>query len=760
MNLPQSPQTRKATRRRRCYACGPCHKLKLKCNLRVPCGSCTSLGRPEKCLESPPNPPTEQEKIVIERRKRMLRGRPRPANTPRSDGTDKPDVDSNGDCKSDSPGRSRWGDAGHMASSCPTLRRRRPFFDNIQDYAVLRNERRRAGDSVHTLPVSLSSMAQRLVLNMAPDALSDIFAEYSLRDVSGVADVVSLEDMYCAFDAFASCYARCTVDRRLHLKRDLLEQLSLGALVVSQKLILDHDTAAGEEWLEFSVALRSLVPDPTDIVSTIAYGVWVLVAKTPYFMLGQVHRIANLFGLFYAHVAQAPDIVRYFQMSPLLETNQLHKSAARTWVLIKITELEVSLLGANGSLQHKFPALNDTFQPDYVLLNVLFATHSERPGPCHSRFHLMLYQCSRYFGRFQHAQTSRQLILAYLLLHQEFTTAMLRISQLLTFLMRCRNSETFLGSQAGTELELPSQVYHMAPGFPDPANPIVSIPIGLATRFGPAPEIDPANDSSRKDLVPTHSTEFCDLMLNLAMLRFFFTRLLIFIKLERSYFPSLRFTHYVTNLMCMFNRVFHLAETRGLLVAEFETLFRKAYFADILLQYLCCGFQAIFLCVFMNFADDRSFELTVDPSFLVSCISKSLHLALSALRQLPVTRISIIAGVVDFVDNLCAYTASNARESCFDEFYAGLEKHILPANQTILFEIFFGSPQMCKTHLSLLWFLGQHVITNGARPIPITRTLHIDTAFFKQYEHLLEPFGISEAIVAAYMEDVVPLTLE
>lgn len=686
----------------------------------------------------------------------MLRGRPRTANAPRSDGTDR----RNGDCKSNPPHRSRWGDAWHMANSCPNLRRRIPFFDNIQDYAVLRNERRRAGDSVHTLPVSLSSMARRLVLNMAPDALSDILAEYSLRDVSGVADVVSLEDIYCAFDVFASCYARWTVDRRLHLKRDLLEQLSLGALVVSQKLILDLDTPAGEEWLEFSVAVRSLVPDPTDIVSTIAYGVWVLAAKTPYFMLGQVQRIANLFGVFYAHVAALPDIVHFFQMSPLLETSQLHKAAARMWVLFKITELEVSLLGASGSLQHNFLVLNDTFQPDYVLTNVLYAKHSELPGPCHSRFHLMLYQCSRYFGRFQHAQTTRQLILEYLLIHQEFSTVMLRISEQLSYLMRCRNSGTFLGSQAGTELLLPSQVYHMAPEFSDPANPIGSIPIGLATRFGPAPQIDPAKDSFRIDLVPTQSTEFSDLMINLAMLRFFFTRLVIFVKLEKSHFPSLRFTHYVTNLMCMFNRVFHLAETRGLLVAEFETLFSKAYFTDILLQYLCCGLQAIFLCVFMNFADDRSFELTVDPNFLIYCISKSLHLALSALRQLPVTRISIIAGVVDFVDNLCAYTASNARESSFEKFYAGFVEHLLPANQTILFEIFFGTLQMCKTHLSLLWFLGEHVIANGARPIPITKTLHIDTAFFKQYEHLLEPFIISEALVAAYMEDVVPLTLE
>lgn len=63
---------RKGTRQRRSYSCGPCKLLKVKCDLKSPCSSCLKFKRVGKCMESPPKPPSEDEmRLINERRNRM-----------------------------------------------------------------------------------------------------------------------------------------------------------------------------------------------------------------------------------------------------------------------------------------------------------------------------------------------------------------------------------------------------------------------------------------------------------------------------------------------------------------------------------------------------------------------------------------------------------------------------------------------------------------------------------------------------------------
>ena len=57
-------------RKRRSYSCGPCKKLKLKCDLQIPCRSCERSRRADKCLEDPPQPPSEEELERIANRRR------------------------------------------------------------------------------------------------------------------------------------------------------------------------------------------------------------------------------------------------------------------------------------------------------------------------------------------------------------------------------------------------------------------------------------------------------------------------------------------------------------------------------------------------------------------------------------------------------------------------------------------------------------------------------------------------------------------
>ncbi|ABN68631.2 predicted protein [Scheffersomyces stipitis CBS 6054] len=60
----------KPKRQRRSYSCGPCKLLKIKCDLQIPCSSCKKFKRVDKCILQPPQPPSEEELYKIKERKR------------------------------------------------------------------------------------------------------------------------------------------------------------------------------------------------------------------------------------------------------------------------------------------------------------------------------------------------------------------------------------------------------------------------------------------------------------------------------------------------------------------------------------------------------------------------------------------------------------------------------------------------------------------------------------------------------------------
>lgn len=60
----------KPKRQRRSYSCGPCKLLKIKCDLQIPCSSCKKFKRINRCLLQPPQPPSEQELNKIKERKK------------------------------------------------------------------------------------------------------------------------------------------------------------------------------------------------------------------------------------------------------------------------------------------------------------------------------------------------------------------------------------------------------------------------------------------------------------------------------------------------------------------------------------------------------------------------------------------------------------------------------------------------------------------------------------------------------------------
>lgn len=76
---PHNPN--KPKRQRRSYSCGPCKMLKIKCDLQIPCTSCKKFKRVNRCLLQPPQPPSQEELSKIkERKKRTMHKRLKTSN--------------------------------------------------------------------------------------------------------------------------------------------------------------------------------------------------------------------------------------------------------------------------------------------------------------------------------------------------------------------------------------------------------------------------------------------------------------------------------------------------------------------------------------------------------------------------------------------------------------------------------------------------------------------------------------------------------
>lgn len=581
----------------------------------------------------------------------------------------------------------------------PNLVNRPSSFPNIQNYAFLKEYHHSCSQIYHRIPERVSNIAITLGKSITQELVFESFSNFSLREVSGVMDLIILDDLLIVLLNFMT-YSRAVHPAELHLiDAKLIEHLSVSSLILSQNLILRGDLDLGRLWLAFSYLLRELLGVSTNLPSIISYGVWVLICKTPNLMLLNSLPITSDFDLFFTWVSQQPLISKYFQKNYTgFENNDIFKAAARTWALIKMAEIEVNILGTNGSSQYKFEALQLTIQPDKLLLTTLFSSYLDKQNSYCSRFCLMLYSCSRYFGRFD-LSTSREVIFSYLLLHQEI-------------------NDYDEGIERSLKQSLRSA--HNSLGFP---------------------------------------SELYDLLLNLILLKHFFTRVLLFLKLERSYFPSLRFAQYVTNLMCMFNWFFYISETYGLsLEVVFSSAMDRAYFVDVVLLHLCCGCQASFICIFKGFISGSD-ETQIDTGYLVHEVSKSMDRALKVLQHLKYSKVTIISEVLAVINSFLAFTkySKNSFEN-FADFQVSLQTFMNEKWDSFV-AIWFGNTTTCTNHLHQLWRMAAFIKSNGRKSIPICDDLALDTRFFHNFENSLEPFRFSKELLERYMRDVVDKSL-
>lgn len=692
----------------------------MKCNQETPCGTCVTFRRGGKCLESPPNPPSDYEKTLIEKRKNRIQRRKlnrmlaengqffkegkRNKGFEFNASASQPTIP-NGMIELDEI--SHWGSVAEAndrqrvtfryPKQVSQLRRRKANFENIQEYAPLRTHHWACSQRFVTLSLPLIHLAIELAEGLFKETIIRHFTSFGLSDVSGLIYLINLEDITNTFLNFVD-FCKSNPQRSICADAELTQQLSLGCCIISQRLIIEDKLSLGRHWLNMSTQFLECLDTPNQIGDVISFGIWVLAFKTPNLMLNETKIILESFNKFYDLVLQSPQILLYFEYKTL-GNDLLSDAAARTWIIIKMAETEVSVLGHDSPSQLKFNLLRHAVQPEENVLLNLFKTDNLHDGRYYSRIHLMLYVCSRYFGRFKDAVAPRDLIFSYLLLHQEVNDLDRRVSE---SLRRFSN--------------LPKEFFNL-------------------------------------------SREYHDLMTNLIMLKFFSVRLLLFIKLECSYFPSLRFANYVTNMMCAFNWTFQVAQEKKLTLTEvFTTILENSYFIDIMLLFLCCCFQMMFICVFAQFQSIEAQNYSIDTNYLIEVISESNRKTLQVLRSLKYSKIEVIARILDVIDSLSAHKESCPAVSTFQEFYLSIQGFLKPETWANLISICFGCQQVCKTHLNLLWNLAAQIQTTN--DIYITKSLKVNTRFFRRFENQVEPFRFSKKVVETYMKEVVDIHMD
>lgn len=721
------------TRHRRSYSCGPCQRLKVKCDLQIPCGSCFNMNKSADCLKSPPKPPTVQERILTQKRRARLNVRPRR----RSSAVDSSDSFSSDISPTQNNSDSLFGvhdplklrlsvnDPNLPLSSNQVVWKRLTEIDtsssndrlkvtlglpkhtyeffqrpksvfNILKYAFLAQYHLSRSQMFTLWPDYLSKLARELALNITKDECITHFSEFGLRDVSGVTDLFDLKVTLSMMINFLEVFSKKRNAVSICIDADLVEQISISSLIVSQAYVLRGNVKEGNRWLSFSYLLRSCLDKAYDVPSVVFLGIWVVICKTSNFMFNNADAMTTIFDHFFDCMSH-PDIAQYVQKDSLNVQHTSHfKAIARIWIIIKLSETEINSLNGHGCSQHKYEALQLTILPSKSLISQLFEQSLKGFKSLSSRFHVILYVGTRYFGRFE-PTSSREIIRSYLKLHQELNDLDIEISQSLE-----RN-----------------------------------IRPGKGISYLPA--------------------EYYDLLTNMLFLKYCCTRLLLFVKLERLYFPSLRFAHYVSNLICLFNWVFNLADAKNVSLDRiFSSIFDRAYFVDIQMIYSSCGSQAIFVAVLKHFTAGDTAKLTIDTNYLLSVITSSMNRALDAIKSNRYSGIPILSQMLIIIERLKSYAIEESVGiETFDEFIAEILKFLGDQDWNSLILIWFGNHQVGRSHIYLLWRIASFLSQNGSNPICIYNNFCIDTDFFRKFEDLVDLFRFDAEEVEQYMEYVV-----
>lgn len=716
----------KPRRSRRTYSCGPCKRYKMKCNLELPCLLCIRTRREHQCRENPPNPPSEKERIVQqERRSRNSRRKDRLRH----------EVES-----SDELPHSRLGLSSHAPKH--VYGNPIPLFGSVQHtppWALLMDHLpqlllllppdhllpflphatgapnlptglplpdQTPPRSIHNLGPMLHYIAQCQAKkvdvppaaftrwqNLQPHAppLAVAFNWAHLIENLGFHELVDWTSVYAAAQKMLVSSFQVTDKHTLQCMALAAAFFAAGCLAgprVSKKAVLRCN-----EWLTLLSVLVKALDQSTweDAVFSIVH---VILLKTTLMALAQFERVAREFRKLFRAISQNTLFLllvhelEYLKLPP--DRAEEFAVLARCWTYIKLVETEALVLQAETLFQYEHAELKDTIQPDRDLVKWLYGIDPEHPPLTLLIYDTGLIASSLFFRRFENCTSPREISYAYLTLYSEFC--------------------------AGNRLAAEALF-----------NAMENNDMILAVR-------------SNKSLLGA-----------ILKVSFICVRWLLIIRAEPNKFVTLRFAHYVTTLMLMFNPLFAILDSDISSQTLMSSLQNWAQLNTVFDLYNMLTLQALFIAVMKNFTKESTTHWGLDLQWLVDTIKASYSRGRKMLDNVqPYVTLPLASALLLASESLVKMNChdNHTAQSFYDQITQIIDR---PTWNTCVYSL-FGLELTAVNYVEQLWRFGEVTKFHGPSPMKITQTLVLNTAFLREFEKSLRGFWFSRRHVEEYLE--------
>lgn len=690
-------------RSRRSYACGPCKQYKTRCNLETPCLSCISAKRENECRKNPPNPPSEAEKSRIEKRKnKSTQRKSTVGGTAIKSSHSRQNSQDNG-IKTPPVLKYSFGVGVDLFNppapdviSPPRIR-----VPHLKDFAFIKQSYIAWAQEAVVLQLADYLRIKEMGRQLTYSQLHRYFVRFSNWDSDGFQYLVDAQGCFNVASNFISkipFMADDLVSRTFNAL--LIRGLTVAFIIISVGKVLEGDVAAAHAYLSLSDDLMALSGPRHTLGDFIHLGVYVLLNKVPSTLLNHPLRLTRMFEDLTMKMSTSKEVLHYLTMTDPAqqEGNEEFLAFARVWVLARFAELELSILGAQGSLQMSVLEGKKSILPDPALCLRLFHTEVDVLAPDWHLFDIVSALSSRHFPRFEVVPDVHQLIQLYLILYLGLSMVVAPLTSRM-YLELMENNTSITGV-----------------------------------------------------------LKYTDAILLLLLVNFYATRWLRLSKIEKPHFPTLRFAHFVSTLMSTFNWIeeldYRLFAGDGRIYPLVMGHSKNFLFLQVYLQ---LTHQAMFLVVFAQFRSPLSHLLTIDIDYIFRCVYAAMSSVLLKIRHLePFCNIPAIANILAVVEALEEFALSTPiLADDAEELIESLQTYVEPLVWEAMTLMLFGSRYICDSYIEQLWHLALEVQSNGTAELYITKDIRLDTNFFRNYETSFEPFRFEPELAEEYIHDVV-----
>lgn len=754
-------------RARRTYLCGPCKRYKMKCNMELPCRLCVMAKREKECLLKPPNPPLEEEKTKIARRRlRNLRKREleqlnnidkpkahdvvastanatqnttpvaHPGVSPHTSAT--PSNPTSASPHHSSPGHLlsySLGPHPHLVPSAPLLALTSP----LNPLAV-------SGDLSRLLLLSMLDAAS-LYLSQAPEVPIRVHTGLSIHHFAFMAAYVG------ECKRVAHSVPALTVLRWIKLAQTVLapqvvhyfahyyhwehagvhELIDVSAVLAAAHAMVRKLSGASESqawcvdrYLLQCMALACLVMAEGDAIEGQAARAlrWLDVATdvrelvAPYRLIGEclfLSQLVVLLKIAYVALDRMGDYARDFdaylatvlaapEFVEQIQNTEFSGADSDQFVACARVWLMIKLIETELAV----------LQPS-ALLQYKWASLQHTIVPDGSLI-------KRIYGLDFSAPLTDYLL---------FTVQLLALDE---FFRRFENAR-LRRDVIYLYLTLYSNVSDKLFPCADSLCSVLAGPIDLP-------------------LVAHHSESVAAVNMWLFLL----IRWLSLVRADSPHFPSLRFAQYLLTLMCLFN-IFHDIDDRLQLPpgVMLDTILKSSHIMVVFQMYSALCHQAVFVAAMARFLRPDSHTHTLDLGYVFRVVLLAVDKTHSKFRASPFfSHMPVLSSVLQVIDILRAVAIDSLVVVVTPQHFVDVLRQRMPASLWLSFVQFvFGTDENLVNHILQLWRLGEFTTTNYNSPIPITALLLLSTDFLRQYEASYLPFWYNTNIVDGYMYHVV-----